>query len=100
MLLLLAGGGAVSAGDQPKRLTLEAPKAGARVGKRPKFVARIVGGDAESLRFKIVLTRGDAKTTAYTFNELEDTHGWVRNELADKTPTVEYYVRVAVADGE
>jgi len=61
----------------PTGLTPSAPADGATTGRKPRFAVRTSGGDTESVRFRIELSRDGFRTIAYTFYQLADPNGWV-----------------------
>jgi len=99
-VLLIAAAGVVFAQQQPKTIAPEAPPDGGSVGKKPRFLIRVSGGDVEKLRFKITLSRDAWKTVAYTFDQLADTAGWAVTAFHDQTPGAAYVPRQPLAGGD
>jgi hypothetical protein len=85
--------------QQPTTLAPEAPKTGAAVGKKPRFVVRIAGSDVENLRFRIELSTDEFKSTAYTFDQLKDPNGWAYTALDDGSPGAVYFTRQPLDGG-
>jgi hypothetical protein len=63
--------------EHPATVSPDAPPDGAVTGRKPRFAVKTTGGDAESVRFRIELSRDEFRTVAYTFDQLADPNGWV-----------------------
>ena len=98
-VLLIAATGVVFGQQQPKAITPEAPQDSASVGKKPRFVIRVSGGDVEKLRFKVTLSRDAWTTIAYTFDQRDDAAGWAVTALHDQAPGAVYVPRQPLAGG-
>ncbi len=99
-MILIAAAEVVFAQQQPKTIAPESPPYGASVGKKPRFLIRVSGGDVEKLRFKITLSRDAWNTVAYTFDQLDDAAGWAVTALRDQTPCAVYFPRQPLAGGD
>lgn len=85
---------------QPTLLAPESPKSGASVGKKPRFVVRAEGGDAEKLRFRIELSKDDFRTIDYTFDQLKDANGWAYTALPGDVPAALFVTPKPLPGGE
>jgi hypothetical protein len=63
--------------EHPPGLAPDSPRDGAITGRKPRFVVRTSGAEAESARFRIELSQDGFRTIAYTFDQLADANGWV-----------------------
>lgn len=86
--------------QQPTTLAPEAPRDGASVGKKPRFVIRASGANVEKLKFRIELSTDEFRTVAYTFDQLKDANGWAYTALDDQSPGAVYFTRNPIAGGD
>ncbi len=98
-VLVLVAASVAGAQQQPESVSPELPKDDASVGKKPRFFIRIDGGDVETLKFRIELSRDEFKTIAYTFDQLKDDNGWAVTVLDDQTPGAVYFSHQPLAGG-
>ncbi|HUC44687.1 MAG TPA: hypothetical protein VMR65_11650 [Candidatus Sulfotelmatobacter sp.] len=84
IVLLSAAAGIAAAQGQPSRLTLEAPKDGAWVAPKPKFVIRTDAEDVSKLRFRIEMSKDGFKTIDYTFDQLKSPNGWAYLQMENE----------------
>ena len=86
--------------QQPAGLSPASPPDGASVGKKPRFLIRVDGGEIEKLKFRIEMSTDAFHTLAYTFDQARERNGWALTVLEDQSPGAVYFSRQELAGGD